>query len=91
VVPGRLSPALVIGAGRDPLRDHAREYATRLDADGVKVSYVEYANTMHAFLNFCPVLSAGRHAIRTIAAELTRTEDVDGPSSAGGPAAARAG
>jgi len=66
-----LPPALVIGAGRDPLRDDARAYAARLDADGVDVTHVEYDATMHAFLNFCGVLSAGDHAIGLIAAELT--------------------
>lgn len=65
-----LPPALVIGAGRDPLRDDARGYAARLDAAGVDVTHVEYADTMHAFLNFCGVLSAGRHAIGLIAADL---------------------
>jgi acetyl esterase len=68
-----LPPALLIGAGRDPLRDDARAFARRLDADGVAVTYVEYADTMHAFLNFCGVLSAGRHAIEVIAAGLTQT------------------
>jgi acetyl esterase len=67
-----LPPALVIGAGRDPLRDDARAYAARLDADGVDVTHAEYVGTMHAFLNFCGVLSAGDHAIEMIAAELTR-------------------
>jgi acetyl esterase len=38
----------------------------------VNVTYVEYADTMHAFLNFCGVLSAGDHAIELIAAELVR-------------------
>lgn len=67
-----LPPALLIGAGRDPLRDDARAYARRLDADGVAVTHVEYADTMHAFLNFCGVLSAGPHAIEVIAAGLTQ-------------------
>jgi acetyl esterase len=65
-----LPPALVIGAGRDPLRDDARAYAARMDADGVDVTHVEYGATMHAFLNFCGVLSAGDHAIELIAAKL---------------------
>jgi acetyl esterase len=65
-----LPPALVIGAGRDPLRDDARVYAARLDADGVDVTHVEYGGTMHAFLNFCGVLSAGDHAIELIAATI---------------------
>jgi acetyl esterase len=67
---GGLAPALVIGAGRDPLRDDARAYARRLDSDGVPVTYVEYAGTMHGFLNFCAVLSAGDHALGVIAADL---------------------
>ena len=33
-----LPPALLIGAGRDPLRDDARVYAARLDADGMDVN-----------------------------------------------------
>jgi len=65
-----LPPALVVGAGRDPLRDDARSYAARLDADGVDVTHVEYAGTMHGFLNFCGVLSAGDHAIDLIASDL---------------------
>lgn len=67
-----VAPALIIGAGRDVLLEDARGYAGRLDADGVDVSYVEYADTPHAFLNFCGVLSAGQHALSLIAAELTR-------------------
>ena len=66
----KLPPALVVGAGRDPLRDDARAYADRLDAEGIDVTYVEYAETMHAILNFCPDLSAGRHLIDLVAAEL---------------------
>lgn len=65
-----LAPALVIGAGRDPLRDDARSYARKLGTSGVHVEYVEYAGTMHGFLNFCGVLSAGDHAVEVIAADL---------------------
>ncbi|MFK4088108.1 alpha/beta hydrolase [Kribbella sp. NPDC020789] len=60
-----LPPALILAAGRDPLRDDARTYAERLDA-----RLVEYADTMHAFLNFPAVLSAGRHAVELIGAQL---------------------
>jgi len=66
-----LPPALMVAAGRDPLRDDARAYAARLSASDVDVTQVEYAGTMHAFLNFCGVLSAGDHAIELIAATLT--------------------
>ena len=65
-----LPPALIVGAGRDPLRDDARAYAGRLDDDGVAVTHVEYAGTMHGFLNFAAVLSAGDHAIDLIAGDL---------------------
>ncbi|MFG1815318.1 alpha/beta hydrolase [Kribbella sp. NPDC049174] len=65
-----LPPALLLAAGRDPLRDDARNYAARLEADDVPVRLVEYADTMHAFLNFPAVLSAARHAIELIASDL---------------------
>jgi len=61
-----LPPALVLAAGRDPLRDDARNYAARLD----QCRLVEYADTMHAFLNFPAALSAARHGIELIAADL---------------------
>jgi acetyl esterase len=76
-----LPPALVIGAGRDPLRDDAREYAQRLRSDGVRADHVEYAETMHAFLNFPGVLSAGHHAIDLIGAALVDSS----PIRVGGP------
>jgi acetyl esterase len=76
-----LPPALVIGGGRDPLRDDARTYARRLDAEGTDVVYVEYAHTMHAILNFCTDLSAGRHLIELIAADLRGWSGGDEPSS----------
>lgn len=71
-----LPAALLIGAGRDPLRDDARAYAARLAEDGVPVTHVEYAGTMHGFLGFCGVLSAGDHAIELIAAELRQVRDM---------------
>ena len=61
-----LPSALILAAGRDPLRDDARNYAARLE----HCRLVEYADTMHAFLNFPAVLSAARHAIELIAADL---------------------
>jgi acetyl esterase len=65
-----LPTALILAAGRDPLRDDARNYAARLQEYGVPVRLVEYADTMHAFLNFPAVLSAARHAIDLIASDL---------------------
>lgn len=68
-----LPPALILAAGRDPLRDDARHYAARLAEYDVPARLVEYAGTMHAFLNFPAVLSAARHAIDLIAADLRAT------------------
>jgi acetyl esterase len=39
-----LPPALILGAGLDPLCD-ARRYAQRLEDDGVAVSHLEYDHT----------------------------------------------
>jgi acetyl esterase len=65
-----LPPTLMLAAGRDSLRDDALAYADRLEQDGVPMRLVEYADTMHAFLNFPGALSAGRHAVELIAADL---------------------
>ncbi|MEV0718200.1 alpha/beta hydrolase [Asanoa sp. NPDC050611] len=62
-----LPPPRLGAAGRDPLRDQAEAYARRLD----DAEFVEYADTPHAFLNFCAVLSAGDHAIGVIGEFLT--------------------
>ncbi|MGW6201325.1 alpha/beta hydrolase [Kribbella sp. NPDC055110] len=65
-----LPPTLMLAAGRDSLRADALAYAGRLEEDGVPTRLVEYADTMHAFLNFPGALSAGRHAVELIAADL---------------------
>lgn len=51
---------------RPDLAARARQFT------GAVTSLGAAAGTMHAFLNFCGVLAAGRHAIGLIAAELTR-------------------
>lgn len=65
-----LPPTLLLAAQRDSLRDDAIAYAARLEQDGVPTQLVEYADTMHAFLNFPAALSAGRHAVELMAADL---------------------
>lgn len=66
-----LPPALVLGAGLDPLRDDARRWAERLNADAVEATYLEYANTPHAFMNFPGALSVASRALQDIADDLT--------------------
>jgi acetyl esterase len=65
-----LPPTLLLAAQRDSLRADAVGYAARIEHDGVPTQLVEYADTMHAFLNFPAALSAGRHAVELIAADL---------------------
>jgi acetyl esterase len=72
-----LPPAMIIGAGQDPLRDDARRYAARLLEAGVEVSYVEYADAPHAFLNFPGTLSVAWDAITEIALDLRRALSLD--------------
>ena len=50
-----LSPALVVTAGFDPLRDEGRAYARALTAAGVPVDHREYGSLVHAFINFFPL------------------------------------
>lgn len=68
-----LPPTLVLAAGRDSLRPDALAYAGRLTQAGIPTRLVEYADTMHAFLNFPAALSAGRHAVELIGADLRAT------------------
>jgi acetyl esterase len=63
-------PALVLAAGRDPLRDDAHHYARRLGEAGVEVTLIEYAEAPHAFIQFPAALSLARLAIDDIAADL---------------------
>ena len=65
-----LPPALILGAGRDGVRDDARRYARRLQESGCDVSYVEYEDAPHAFLNFPGALSVAWRAMDDIAGHL---------------------
>ena len=61
-----LAPALVIGAEFDPLLDDARNYADKLEAAGVPVTYSEYAGMIHGFLWMSGVLDASRAVVDEI-------------------------
>jgi hypothetical protein len=47
----RLAPALVVVPTDDPVADHGRRYAERLQAAGTPVRLTEYPETGHAFLS----------------------------------------
>lgn len=72
-----LSPALVVTAGFDPLRDEGRHYADALRAAGTSVDYREYGPVVHGFANFFPLGGASADAtadfISAMRAHLTRT------------------
>lgn len=46
-----LSPALVVTAGFDPLRDEGQQYANKLREAGVTVDYRQMSSMVHGFLN----------------------------------------
>lgn len=51
-----VAPALVVLAGFDPLLDEGREYAARLQAEGVEVALVEYEGMTHDLLRLRSVV-----------------------------------
>ncbi|NHO32190.1 alpha/beta hydrolase [Acetobacter fallax] len=59
-----LAPAVIITAGFDPLRDEAAAYAKALRQAGVPVTYACIPGTVHAFLNFYPVMWKGKRVLR---------------------------
>jgi acetyl esterase len=65
-----LSPAHVVTAGFDPLRDEGKAFADRLAAFGVPVSHVCYTDMIHGFLSFAGGIAAGMDLIDEIAIQL---------------------
>src|SRR5690606_3399551 len=59
-----LPASIVVTAGFDPLRDQARRYARRLEADGVSVLYLNYPTLTHSFLNWSGVIEDADEAAR---------------------------
>lgn len=72
--------ALVLTAGRDPLRDEGERYGERLNAEGIAAEVVRCKGLVHGFLamiNYAP--SAGRAFERVVdaIAEATRSGETD--------------
>jgi acetyl esterase len=73
-----LPPAFVLTAGFDPLRDEGRDYAEKLRAAGVDVTYVCSEGSMHGFLNLAGSVHeaarmlelTGSHVQRALASRL---------------------
>jgi len=65
-----LPPAYVLTAGADPLRDEGKEYAERLKAAGVAVTYRHFAGQFHGFFTMGKLLNQANVAVSEIAAWL---------------------
>ena len=61
-------PAYVITAGFDPLRDEGKDYADKLDAAGVPVTYVNYPGMVHGFFSMRSLIPKAREAVSAAAA-----------------------
>jgi acetyl esterase len=65
-----LPPAYVLTAGADPLRDEGAEYAERLKAAGVPVTYKHFSGQFHGFFTMGKLLDQANVAAREIGAWL---------------------
>ena len=63
---GGMPPALVITAGRDPLRDEGAQYARAMAAAGVAVEHVHHADEQHGFVGLSGPSRAHRRAMAGI-------------------------
>jgi len=62
-----LPPAYVLTAGGDPLRDEGAEYAARLKAAGVRVTYKHFPGQFHGFFTMGKLLPQANVAASEIA------------------------
>lgn len=66
-----LAPALIIGAGQDPLRDDALRYGEALTAAGVPTRVTVYPEAIHGFISMPRIAPEAAVAAREIVATLT--------------------
>jgi acetyl esterase len=67
-----VAPAFVLTAGHDPLFDEGQAYARRLEREGVRVLYVDFADQIHGFLTMGRIIAASGTAIAMAGAALRR-------------------
>ena len=69
---GGLAPALVVVPTIDPMADHGRSYAQRLQEAGTPARLTEYPGATHAFLSMPGVVPQARAARAEILGFLQR-------------------
>lgn len=67
-----LPPATVITAEIDPLHEEGKEFAERLESDGVPVAYRHYTGVVHEFFGMADVVAKAREAQVFAIAELRK-------------------
>jgi acetyl esterase len=67
-----LAPAFVLTAGHDPLADEGLEYARKLEANGVRITFVHMSDQMHGFLTMGRVVRAADLALDMAGAALAK-------------------
>ena len=67
-----LPPAYVLTAGFDPLVDEGREYAERMQKEGVPVEYKNYPDMVHGFITMGRVLDTASAALADCARALKK-------------------
>jgi acetyl esterase len=68
----KLPPAFLFTAGFDPLVDEGKEYAERMQKEGVQVEYKNYADMVHGFITMGRVLDTANEALADCAKALKR-------------------
>ena len=69
---GKLPPAFLLTAGFDPLVDEGREYAERMQKEGVAVEYKNYPDMVHGFITMGRVLDTANSALADCARALKK-------------------
>jgi len=68
----KLPPAFLLTAGFDPLVDEGREYAERMQKEGVAVEYKNYPDMVHGFITMGRVLDTANAALADCARALKK-------------------
>ncbi|MBA2486857.1 MAG: alpha/beta hydrolase [Nitrospira sp.] len=68
-----LPPATIIAAEIDPLQSEGRQYADKLQATGVPVTYKNFPGVTHEFFGMSAVLDKAKQAVALAATELKQS------------------